>query len=124
MESFLLTLNFDLTWSGCRAAQAELSLGLESPGWRWHFLQKKEASARVDQKQASCCLGAGRSFIRWGLGWQGKEAIHVADFSGSRASSMYVQARRAMVEHSVGLRLGAGDKAGVPPVSQGQSGSG
>lgn len=54
-----LTLNFDPYLVGCSTEQATLSLGLESPGWCWHFLQRKEEVARVDQKQASCCLHAG-----------------------------------------------------------------
>lgn len=70
MGELFLTLNFDPYLLGCSTEQAKLSLGLESPGWCWHFLQRKEKAARVDQKQTSCCLSAG--YPSSAGGWGGR----------------------------------------------------
>lgn len=122
MGELFLTLNFDPCLLGCSTEQAKLSLGLESPGWCWHFLRRKEEAARVDQKQASCCLSAGYPSSAGGWGGRARNPFMLVTSLGALPAPC--AGWRAMVEHSAGLYWGEGDKAGAAPVSQGQSGSG
>lgn len=78
-----LSPNFDPYLVGYGAEQARLSLGLESPGWGWHFLHRKEGAVGVDQKQAPGCLSASHPSSAGGWGGRARNPFMLVTSLGA-----------------------------------------